>query len=205
VVNEGFPAAKLERRDVISTWSGLRPLVADKRGNPSDISRRHKISMTHPGWWDVTGGKLTTYRLMGEETVNSITKYLDLQAPRCSTADTPLVDSATSEAFSGILPTEVSSTAVRHYCSEEWARRLDDVMVRRTSWRHYHANHMAIAADVAGWMAAELSWSEEQKQAQLQAYRSLCGGPTPAPHMLMRSAAAHGHSGAPRRQAIETG
>ena len=76
VTNAAFPAAKLTKADLVSTWAGLRPLVADRNGNPSDISRRHEVKMNEPGWWDVTGGKLTTYRLMAEETVNAIAKYL---------------------------------------------------------------------------------------------------------------------------------
>src|SRR5688500_18308500 len=56
VANETFPAAKLEPHDVISAWAGLRPLIAgggNAKGKPSDISRRHQIRMTHPGWLDV--------------------------------------------------------------------------------------------------------------------------------------------------------
>ena len=75
VVNEAFPRASLSPADLVSTWAGLRPLVADPHGNPSDISRRHEVTMSQPGWWDVTGGKLTTYRLMAEETVDAIAKY----------------------------------------------------------------------------------------------------------------------------------
>ena len=92
VVNEAFPAAKLTPNDLVSTWSGLRPLVADKNGNPSDISRRHKIAMSHAGWWDVTGGKLTTYRLMAEETVDAIVRFLGAKAAPCRTATTPLLE-----------------------------------------------------------------------------------------------------------------
>ncbi|HYO25863.1 MAG TPA: glycerol-3-phosphate dehydrogenase/oxidase, partial [Lacipirellulaceae bacterium] len=75
VVNATFPTAELAPGDVISVWAGLRPLVADPHGKPSDISRRHEIAMNNPGWWDVTGGKLTTYRLMAEETVDRIVKH----------------------------------------------------------------------------------------------------------------------------------
>ena len=49
----------------MSTWAGLRPLVANWRGKPSDISRAHVIRTAEPGWWDIAGGKLTTYRLDG--------------------------------------------------------------------------------------------------------------------------------------------
>jgi glycerol-3-phosphate dehydrogenase len=180
VVNGAFPAAGLGRADVVSTWSGLRPLVADPHGNPSDISRRHKITMSHPGWWDVTGGKLTTYRLMAEETVNSIAKYLGIQTPACRTAKTPLVEGGEAGVFSGILPPPVSAAAASYFCRTESARHLDDVMIRRTSWRHYHHDHVRLAEDVARWMAAELGWSGDDTANELRRYRLLIGEAEPA-------------------------
>src|SRR5205085_4606852 len=59
VTNQFFPTAELTERDVINTWAGLRPLIADPNGRPSDISRSHEIRSPEPGWWDVAGGKLT--------------------------------------------------------------------------------------------------------------------------------------------------
>src|SRR3954454_14537788 len=94
VVNATFPHAKLSKADLVSTWAGLRPLVADPNGNPSDISRRHEVHMNEPGWWDVTGGKLTTYRLMAEETVNAIAKSTGQTKSKCQTAQRPLLDPA---------------------------------------------------------------------------------------------------------------
>ena len=40
VANDAFPSAGLERQDMIGHWAGLRPLLASRRGGPSDISRR---------------------------------------------------------------------------------------------------------------------------------------------------------------------
>jgi glycerol-3-phosphate dehydrogenase len=208
VVNEGFPAARLQRSDVISAWSGLRPLVADKRGNPSDISRRHKIEMTHPGWWDVTGGKLTTDRLMAEETVDAIASRLGIGSSQCTTADEPILDPGAVPEFTGILPPAVSEAAVRHYCRDEWARRLEDVMVRRTSWRYYHKDHLEIAANVAAWMTAELGWGEGEMLAELAAYHKACGTPVGAASPLHLHAAiagnCHGNGSASGNGAVKS-
>ena len=189
VTNATFPSAKLGAHDVISHWSGLRPLVADPNGDPSDISRRHKVSMTHPGWWDVTGGKLTTYRLMAEETVDAIVRHAKLQAKPCRTASTPILDGVAGPAV-GILPPDVSKEAVLHYCRHEWARHLDDVMLRRTSWRHYCHDHAAVAAKVADWMAEELGWDDAQRSQELRRYRQLtANGSAPSPHFNDHSSA----------------
>jgi glycerol-3-phosphate dehydrogenase len=173
ITNDAFPNACLTEADVLSTWAGLRPLVADRRGNPSDISRRHEITMSHPGWWDVTGGKLTTYRVMAEEAVNKIVRQLGITGPACQTADVPLLQNGETDQFSSILPPPVSEAAVEHYCRKEWARRLDDVMIRRTSWRYYNTDHLAIAEQVAGWMARFLNWSETETSEELASYREM--------------------------------
>jgi glycerol-3-phosphate dehydrogenase len=170
VVNEVFPDTALTMGDVISTWSGLRPLVADPHGNPSDISRRHKIEMSNPGWWDVTGGKLTTYRLMGEETVDQIAHHLDRHLEPCRTAELPLLTTDESVTAIGVVPPEVNEKFVRQACRHEWAEHLDDVMIRRTSWRYYHRDHEQIAKQVANWMASELGWSAERKDEELAEY-----------------------------------
>src|SRR5438067_179736 len=43
IANRYFPSVRLTEADVISTWAGLRPLIADPHGEPSDISRSHQI------------------------------------------------------------------------------------------------------------------------------------------------------------------
>lgn len=177
VANQTFPHVKLQPRDVISSWAGLRPLIAggsNARGKPSDISRRHQIRMTHPGWLDVAGGKLTTYRLMAEQTVDEAVKYTRRPATRCTTDKIPLLTNGHglyhAPRYSGILPPDVSRTAVEHFVNNEWAATLSDVMIRRTSWRYYHFDHREIAARVAGWMAELLRWDESVRDRELTAY-----------------------------------
>jgi glycerol-3-phosphate dehydrogenase len=192
VVNDAFPEIHLQPSDVRSTWVGLRPLVADANGDPSDISRRHEISMGEPGWWDVTGGKLTTYRLMAEELVDAVAGYLGDSLARCRTATTPLLE-PDEAVHSGMLPPAVSREAVRHYCQDEWAVHLDDVVVRRTSWIHYADNRNSVIAQVAEWMAAELGWSQQRLRDELSAYPELNNdaGEIPVPHFTSRGAMAH--------------
>jgi glycerol-3-phosphate dehydrogenase len=152
VVNRSFPSAKLRADDVTSTWAGLRPLIADRRGRPSDISRAHEIHMTEPGWLDVAGGKLTTYRLMAKQTLDRVVELLGVKAGPCTTATEALLPDADAGRLSGVLPPEVSREAVRHYCRSEWAVHLDDIMLRRTGWHHYRHDAAEVAALVGQWM-----------------------------------------------------
>lgn len=181
IANQFFPKAKLTSADVISTWAGLRPLLADPSGKPSDISRSHEIKSPEPGWWDVTGGKLTTYRLMAEQAVDRIVKSLRQSnasppsvAP-CRTAEELLLPASETQNISGLLPPEFCRRVVEHYCANEWAVHLDDVMVRRTSWHYYHRDAALKADHVAHWMAEILGWTNEQTGVELQRYRTVAG------------------------------
>ena len=177
VTNRFFPQAKLERDDVISHWAGLRPLLADPRGGkPSDISRSHQIRNPHPGWWDVAGGKLTTYRLIAEQAVNGLVRSMkksgrlpSLIAP-CRTADEALLPPEETACISAILPPEVTEQAVEHYCAKEWAVHLGDVMARRTNWHSYRKDAAETAEQVARWMGSRLGWTDEQRARELHDY-----------------------------------
>jgi glycerol-3-phosphate dehydrogenase len=71
--------------DIVGTWAGLRPLVADPEasGRTADLSRRHKVTESHSGVVTITGGKLTTYREMAADTIDEIlTHVLDDAARR---------------------------------------------------------------------------------------------------------------------------
>ncbi len=77
--------------DVVGAWAGLRPLVkADSSGRTADLSRRHKVASRPNGLITVTGGKLTTYREMAEDTVDEVVKRLNRDA-KSQTANLGLV------------------------------------------------------------------------------------------------------------------
>lgn len=72
-----FPAAKLRPADVVSSYAGLRPLVAsDNEENPSAVSREEEILQSLSGLITLAGGKLTTYRWVAEEVVRLVTRQL---------------------------------------------------------------------------------------------------------------------------------
>lgn len=82
--NELFNDAKLNREDVISTWAGVRPLISEgnaredgKRVSPSKEKRDHSV------WLDnnlvtVSGGKLTTFRLIALDVLEKCQEVLTL-------------------------------------------------------------------------------------------------------------------------------
>jgi len=61
-----FPRLDLGRADILSTFSGLRPVVNTGQADPSKESRAHVI-WEEAGMLTVTGGKYTTFRIMAEQ------------------------------------------------------------------------------------------------------------------------------------------
>jgi glycerol-3-phosphate dehydrogenase len=166
-VNDYFPQTRLNHDDVVSHWAGLRPLIANPDGSPSDISRAHQIIHPKPGWWDIAGGKLTTYRLMAEQLVDKVASDLGIRGTRCRTASEPLVSLDKHAAFSQLTPPAFSQEAVDYYVQHEWARHLDDVLVRRGGWLYYDRltpEQVRLAAD---WMGRGLSWTEERRDSEI--------------------------------------
>ena len=176
IVNANFPAAGLTPADVIRTWAGLRPLIDTGQGGPSDISRAHQIRMPEPGWFDVAGGKLTTYRRIAQQVVDRIVGYQGRKAEPCRTATEPLLLPEQAGGAQRHSSPAGPADLVEHYCRHEWAVHLDDVMIRRTSWHYYHADAAKIACEVAGWMAGVLGWDAARQAAEVERYyRSICG------------------------------
>jgi len=83
--NAFFPGAHLTAGDVVSAWAGIRPLVASADKNPDAASREHAIAWTVPGLLSVTGGKLTTYRAMAVDVMDTIARRLRVGHRRAAT------------------------------------------------------------------------------------------------------------------------
>lgn len=63
--------------DITGVWAGLRPLVkAADDGRTADLSRNHALHTSPNGVVTITGGKLTTYREMAEDTVDAVMQQL---------------------------------------------------------------------------------------------------------------------------------
>lgn len=78
-----FPDCPLGRKDVIATWAGIRPLMAPQSEgegvSESSVSREHQILIGQDGLITIAGGKLTTYRRMAAEVVDTAVRLLELE------------------------------------------------------------------------------------------------------------------------------
>ena len=95
VANAAYPALRVQPQDVVSTYAGLRPLVAAPAHTVSATSREHEMLVERDGLLTVVGGKLTTYRRMAAEAVDKVIELLrdrgyEGAVAACQTADRPL-------------------------------------------------------------------------------------------------------------------
>jgi glycerol-3-phosphate dehydrogenase len=99
----GFRQARALR-----VWSGVRPLFEDTKEprtdtETRDVSRAHALLDHHrrdgvSGFITITGGKLTTFRLMAQQTVDAVCQALGSDQP-CTTAAEPLPGSERGQSY----------------------------------------------------------------------------------------------------------
>ncbi len=135
--NRAFPAAALTSDDVIAAWAGIRPLAAKAHaGDASSASREHLIETGRSGVITVTGGKLTTFRVIARDVVDAAFRALGRQLPRGGTDRIPLAggdvrdleaEMAAARAATGT--DDIAAWLVHAYGGawhQVWARIADD-------------------------------------------------------------------------------
>lgn len=66
---------EVRRGDVLSAWSGIRPLVSDpNKEDTQSLARNHIVHVSPSNLITIAGGKWTTYRAMAEHTVDAAIK-----------------------------------------------------------------------------------------------------------------------------------
>ena len=125
--NDAFPTAGLTTNDIRSVFAGVRPLVApaDAESPPSDVSREAEVSLAPSGLLSVAGGKLTTFRAMGQLVVDRALRLL----PR--------------ERHRGVGPSRTAGLALR---DDSFVRsELEEQLRRRFSVSPRAAEHLVTA------------------------------------------------------------
>jgi glycerol-3-phosphate dehydrogenase len=74
---------------LIRAYTGVRPLLKAEASDSRSISRGFRIIDHKNGMFSILGGKLSTYRLMAEKTVDAVMAEFGIKT-RCKTAETPL-------------------------------------------------------------------------------------------------------------------
>lgn len=70
-IRHAFPSCEISERDVLSSWAGVRPVIDTGKADPSKESREHTLWREN-GLLTVTGGKLTTFRIMARDALKAV-------------------------------------------------------------------------------------------------------------------------------------
>ncbi len=71
-----FPSVNVEATDILSTFAGVRPVIGTGKTDPSKEARDHVI-MVENGLISVTGGKLTTFRLIALDALRAAAPFFE--------------------------------------------------------------------------------------------------------------------------------
>lgn len=111
---------KPTRKDIISSFAGVRPLIRRSDSTKtSALSRSHELFIDGNGLVTITGGKWTTYRQMAEESVDAAVKIAGLDAGKCVTKDLAIDPPAEKDPIERAIDDEMACT-------------VEDILYRRT-------------------------------------------------------------------------
>ena len=194
----GYLARRPARSDILSVFTGIRPLVHAVTGaKTSALSRDHTITISDSGLVSIVGGKWTTYRKMAEDCVEHAILLARLEERPCRTATLPIHGARSPMQARGDLAVYGSDVgAIEQLIRDEsslgaalgpglticgaqvvWgvraemARTVEDFLARRTRALFLNArNALAIAPAVARLMARELQKDQSWIQNQLDTF-----------------------------------
>jgi glycerol-3-phosphate dehydrogenase len=145
----------------LALTSGLRPLVAAP-GGVSAASREHRIVADGP-LLTLAGGKYTTFRVMARDLVGHVFRRFQRRESEIPGDQQPLPRAPASESVEALVDYAVG---------QAFARRLDDVVRRRSGlWLTPDRGRMVVPA-LAAAMARRLGWSAERARDELQAFHA---------------------------------
>jgi glycerol-3-phosphate dehydrogenase len=142
--NAYFPDARLTRADVVAAWAGIRPLMPTT-GSSVAASREHRITRG-ARTVTITGGKLTTYRVMAAQVVDAARELLGMPRLRAATGNAPLPPVGT-----------------------EFACTLGDHLIRRSPVAFETRDNGRAEARR---LAAALGWDAPQRERELARYEA---------------------------------
>ena len=199
-VNDQFPSAALRAADVSACYAGVRPVVDDGIGLASKAARDHVV-LDESGLVTLTGGKLTTFRLMAQDALalaaphvgkpfardNAVmfTPVADLSphwsaavhhrlAARYGYRAQKLAADATEADLQTIPGTNTLWLELAVAARFEAVVHLDDLLLRRTRLGILlPRGGLAHLARIRSLCEPHLKWNDAQWQEEIERYRTL--------------------------------
>jgi len=193
------------RADVRSVFAGLRPLIAPSENGEKtkEISRSHKVFISTAGLITIIGGKWTTYRKMGEDTIEKASMIGGLEEKPSVTSLMPIhgyvknFDPSDHLHFYGSDAANIKAIVMKDKkmgepilegfpyikaeviwaVREEMARSVEDFLARRCRLLLLDARASIEAAPiVAKLMGEELGYRRKWQHQQIEEYTMLAKG-----------------------------
>lgn len=193
-----------QRKDVLSVFTGIRPLVRKGGKKGASLSRNHEILVSDSGLITIAGGKWTTYRKMAEEGIDRAILVGNLEKEPCKTEHLKIhgysaerahaldpwmmygTDAEKIEEIIGLHPflnnllhpkLPYKQAQVIWAVREEMARNLEDVLSRRLRALFLNAGaSLEIAPFVAQMIAKELGKDKRWEEEQVMSFQKLSNG-----------------------------
>jgi glycerol-3-phosphate dehydrogenase len=116
-----FPQLQLTQDDVIATYAGVRPVIDTGKADPSKEGRDHAVWMEQ-GLLTVTGGKLTTFRLIALDALRHLAHVWP------ALADAPVADATLLEPSTALPAHKVLHTQQRQRLQGHYGAQAADVV-----------------------------------------------------------------------------
>jgi glycerol-3-phosphate dehydrogenase len=196
-----YLAHRPARNDILSVFTGIRPLVNTARtGKTAALSREHTISISKSGLLTIAGGKWTTYRKMAEDCLEHAIVLGRLEERPCVTRQLPIHGATRRTEGNKVLRvygTEamdieklghsqpqltkpmhpqltITGAQVIWAVRREMARTLDDVLARRTRALFLNARAaLEVAPRVVELMAVELRRDQAWQANQIKDFSQI--------------------------------
>jgi glycerol-3-phosphate dehydrogenase len=192
-LHASFPDAGISESDVISTYSGVRPVVDSGKKDPSKESREESVWVDR-GLITITGGKLTTFRRMAHKALHAAAPFLppstavlavEREIEVAEGVSPRLLGRFGNEAPNVIAGTDQARLDVvpgTHYLWAEldWAAKheqvvhLDDLLLRRTRIGLLAVEGgVGLLDSIGERLRPLLGWSEPKWAIEADRYRAL--------------------------------
>ena len=131
--NRFFPTANLNAGDVVAAWAGIRPLLPSSRDTPGAASREHAVTVSAAGLVSISGGKLTTYRVMASDVLRIVFRALGRAFGAEDRAPLPGGDISSFEQLLGEISRETNDAALAAHLASAYGSRWRRVWSEITS------------------------------------------------------------------------
>lgn len=156
-VQAQFPNAQLTSKDIISTFAGVRPVVASSKTVAASKETREHAIWQCKGYVAIAGGKLTTFRLIAKEVLTLSASALGLTTPLEDLQAFESITQATHHTLQQLGKTHALNTQQLHTLSGRYGNATTELLRTLPTSQFSYMSYLP-------WCWAELIWAARYEQ-----------------------------------------